>query len=144
MSTSYAEGTPDGVIDVLERVRIDGTRIRLFYGDHKSGVSWQDENDVVGQVGRSMGPKKIPILLYNRTSLGGGAILCKAIVAIKDKDRWLYRHTNFQLPSYTKEYADPPDGYTVCVKTDEHIACFTSDSKADRWIDFMLGKRFTK
>lgn len=96
--TFYHGDTPEEVIDVLERARINGTRIVLDYGDVTTGKSWGEIHNIVGRIGRSMGPVKIPILLYNRRSLGGGAILDHCIVAIYTSrgKRLLYKH-----PTYT-------------------------------------------
>jgi len=81
--TSYDERTDDEVIRVLERCRTNNTRVVLDYGDTKTGKSWNDRYGITGRVGRSGGQVKIPILLHNKRSKGGGAILTDCIIGIK-------------------------------------------------------------
>lgn len=102
--TSYPDVTPWAVIDVLEAARASGQRIRVHYGDSNTGQDWGDIHDVRGTVGRSMGPVKVPLLIANSRSMGGGAILTGAIVRIRTTRkprRDLYRH-----PSYTPPKLD--------------------------------------
>ena len=81
--TYYSVDTPNEVVSVLETSRIDGTRIVLDYGDTKTGISWGDVHDITGTVGRSTGDVKIPLLIYNSRSMGGGSILDHCIISIK-------------------------------------------------------------
>lgn len=81
--TAYHIETSDEVIRVLENCRNNGTRIVLDYGDVKTGRSWGEVNDITGRIGRSMGDFKIPILLHNKNSIGGGGILDHCIIGIK-------------------------------------------------------------
>ena len=82
--TSYAIGTPDEVMNILECAREDRTRIVLDYGDPQTGVSWGEVYDIRGYVGRSTGTVKIPLLVYNRRSMGGGGIITDKIIEIKE------------------------------------------------------------
>lgn len=68
---------------VLETCRQNRTRIRIDYGDVKTGRSWNETHDVTGYVGRSTGTNPIPLLVYNSRSLGGGAIMLGNILSIK-------------------------------------------------------------
>lgn len=91
--TSYDPQTSDKVIEVLEHCRKNNIRIVLDYGDVNTGKSWGDIYGITGRIGRSMGPTKIPILLYNRRSMGGGSILDHCIIGIKESrgGRVLYK-----------------------------------------------------
>lgn len=80
--TFYHEETPDEVVEVLERARENRTRLTLDYGDVKTGKTWGEENDIHGYIGRSTGRIKIPLLIYNTGSTGGGAILDHCIIGI--------------------------------------------------------------
>lgn len=80
--TFYDIKTPQEVIDVLENARLNRTRILLDYGDVKTGKTWGEVNDITGYVGRSTGSIKIPLLIHNSRSLGGGGILDHCIIAI--------------------------------------------------------------
>ena len=81
--TSYNSDTDPEVIRVLENCRINRTRIILDYGDTKTGVSWGEEHDITGYVGRSTGPTKIPLVIWNSRSYGGGSLLSHCVVGIK-------------------------------------------------------------
>ena len=81
--TSYNSKTSMDVIEILEQARLNGTRIVLDYGDVKTGESWGEIHDITGTIHRSSGSIKIPILLYNKRCLGGGAILDNCIIGIK-------------------------------------------------------------
>jgi hypothetical protein len=95
--TSYHVETSDEVIRILEICRTNKTRIVLDYGDTESGKSWGDKYGITGYVGRSTGGIKIPILMYNSKSIGGGAILDHCIISIKTSigRAPLYTHPNY-------------------------------------------------
>lgn len=81
--TSYHVETPEAVIKVLESARANHTRIVLDYGDVKTGESWGEVYDIAGYIGRSTGSIKVPLLIHNSRSMGGGAILDHCIIGIK-------------------------------------------------------------
>ncbi len=97
--TAYHIDTAREIVDILENARQLRWRLRFHWGDVVTGLDWGDEYHVRGYVGRSMGPIKIPLLIYNRRSYGGGAILDHCIVKITTTrgGRVLYVH-----PSYHK------------------------------------------
>jgi len=146
LGTWFDADTPDKVRHILERYRKSGDRLRLFYGDVKTGQDWMEENDVMGRIGRSTGPQKIPLLIADGEH-GGGGILDGSIVRIIDvKTRAeLYRH-----PSYTRRAlvikeaaaASPSRGkkYTHdVVREGSTMAYFTSYGKAAAYLAFMCG-----
>lgn len=96
----FQKGTPMEVMETLLKARRKGTHIRLFYGDTTTGKSWNDIHDVRGYIEMSTGTKPIPLLVYNKRSLGGGGILADCIVAIRESrgEKFLYKHPNFVLP----------------------------------------------
>tara|TARA_R100001440_G_scaffold23141_3_gene37663 strand:+ start:2040 stop:2369 length:330 start_codon:yes stop_codon:yes gene_type:complete len=81
--TSYDKRTDDEVIRILEHCRMNNIRVVLDYGDTKTGKSWNERYGITGKVGRSSGQIKVPILLYNKRSHGGGAMLTHCIIGIK-------------------------------------------------------------
>jgi hypothetical protein len=85
------------MIALLEKIRLDKTRCRFHWGDIETGKDWNDTYDVTGRIGRSTGFFKIPILLYNKRSLGGSAILTNCIVKITNttSKKVLYQHPNY-------------------------------------------------
>ena len=78
--TSYDSRTSNEVIRVLENARISRTRIIVDYGCVETGKSWNEEFDITGYVGRSTGNIKIPLLVYNSRSYGGGGLFDHAII----------------------------------------------------------------
>jgi hypothetical protein len=96
--TSYNLETSEAVVKVLEKCRHTGNRIRVEYGDVETGRGWGDDYDVTGTVKRSMGPTKVPLLLHNARSSGGGAMLDHCVVAIMTSIGAvdLYRHPTYQ------------------------------------------------
>lgn len=81
--TSYHDETPDLLVRVLEDLRESRARITLDYGDVKTGKSWDDVYDISGRIGRSTGLTKIPLLVHNARSMGGGGILDHCILSIR-------------------------------------------------------------
>jgi hypothetical protein len=134
--TYFDPETTDEVIRVLERVRQNGTRIRLYLGDTETGRSWLEEWDIEGRIGRSLGPIKIPILLHNARSLGGGGILTACIIRIKETSggRVLYEHPSFHVGEMETLPSDLPE-YGEMVTVDGQIhARFRQPGQAARWI----------
>src|SRR3990172_8141048 len=125
--TSYHIDTPLLVINALESARVSRTRIRIFYGDTETGKDWGEEHHVIGTIGHSMGPVKIPILLNSVRSLGGPGILDNSIVKVMivaDK-RVVYQHPQYNLGTLTIKTSDPKGEYPYEVYRDgENIANF--------------------
>jgi hypothetical protein len=99
--THYHEKTSQDVIDVLEKARAKRWRLRIHYGNPLIGRDWNEQYDVLGRVGRSMGPVKVPLLLYDRRSICGSPVLDHCIVRIRFANMELnhgddlYRHHNY-------------------------------------------------
>jgi len=98
--THYTENTNDDMIKLLEDIRENATRCRFHWGDTETGRDWGDDCDVKGRIGRSTGSIKIPLLVYNSRSFGGGALLTDCIVKIVTTKggKELYKH-----PTYNQE-----------------------------------------
>ena len=78
--TAYHIDTPDEIVSLLHTARENNTRLKVYYGDTKTGRYWGDVE--VGYIGRSTGSIKIPLSIYNARSMGGGALLDDCIVQI--------------------------------------------------------------
>ena len=94
--TSYHLGTSQTMIDILERLRTSQERVQFLYGDTSTGRAWGDVE--VGRIGRSTGNVKVPLVIPNRSSMGGGALLDHCIVGIQATQaphRWIYKHPQF-------------------------------------------------
>jgi len=147
--TTYHEETPDEVIRVLENARQNRTRLHISLGDQQTGRDWLEEFETHGYVGRSMGPIKVPLIVANRRSLGGGSILDHCIVRIRTSagGRVLWQHPSYhhgqlQLRHKT-EPVTLPDGRTLTVDVlcdGELQSAFENITKARRYIS-KLGVR---
>lgn len=141
--TSYHAETPAAVIEVLERARQNRTRIHVSYGDSTTGRDWLEEFDAHGYAARSMGPIKVPLLVANRRSTGGGAMLDHCIVRIRASagGRVLYQHPAYHFGNLAicpkAEPVTLPDGRTLkidVIRDGELHAAFESMEKARRWV----------
>jgi len=142
--TCYHKDTPEKIINILESSRSWGERIRLFYGDTKTGKCWNEENDVVGTIGRSTGQIKVPLLIAKTTSTGGGAILDHCIIKIINNGSILYQHPNFDNGIWSISKSDLPEYKENALCNGKIYARFKKEGQAQRYVDFMTGKRFSK
>jgi hypothetical protein len=141
--TCFHEETPGEVRYILERARDEGHRLRLFYGDTETGRDWLEELDIMGTIGRSTGTIKIPILIRNRRSTGGPAILDHCIVKITRQHRVLYQHPKYNHGELAVQ-KDKRAGrmYPWDVTRDNIVvASFDSEGKARRFKSFIQGNR---
>lgn len=141
-NTWFDPGTDPQLRPVLEDLRISKERIRIFLGDLKTGECWLEENDVVGRIGRSMGPQRALLLLATQSSLGGGAISTSRILRIQSMGTKAvtYQHPKFQMPTFTMSRRKKKPSFEVSFK-DSVVARFKSDLQASHWIEFMRGER---
>ena len=146
----FHKDTPVKVAELLNRARREHAKVRLFFGDTKTGRDWNEENDVTGFIGCSMGPLKVP-LLVRAGSDGGPALLDHCIVKIvlcggKGKRGFvLYQHRKYDHGVFTLRAIQPGEkigneelltqGYTHAVDIDgQNHANFKSITAAARWI----------
>jgi len=146
--TFYDTRTPDAVIRVLESARLNRTRLHISLGetDNERGMlgrDWIEEHDINGTVSRSMGPVKVPLLVANRKSLGGFALLDHCIVRIRTAagGRVLYQHPVYHHGALEiRQKTTPvnlPDGRVLTVdilRDGELHASFENMDKARRWV----------
>lgn len=97
LGTWYSPGTPIVVQSWLEGALKSKVRLKLTYGDPETGAVWGDRPET-GTIGRSMGPLKVPLLIKNRRSTGGAAILTNCIVGIECEGKVMYRHKDYHVP----------------------------------------------
>jgi hypothetical protein len=78
-------------------------RIRIHYGDTITGRAWGDHDE--GYLSLSSGEEPAPIVLYNKNSTSGPAVLMKNIIKIEPTigGTSLYRH-----PSFHTHNEEPP------------------------------------
>ncbi len=142
---SFDTKTPDVVCSILalhNKLHYNGeaeTRLRLWYGDTQTGQAWPEEFETMGYIGRSCGRVKIPLMIKNSRSAGGGGILDHCVVAISAAQggKFLYKHPSFSPGKWevngTKVLHDGKD-YAYCKTVPQ----------AQRLADFMCGKRNSK
>lgn len=136
---SFNEGTNEKVMQVLSTAQKDRRRVRVWYGDVLTGRSWDEENDVCGYVGKSNGIVKVPLLINNSSSMGGGVILTEHIVKIVDTQSKFvyYQHENFSQSNFTEQGCEVlKDGATYAVCENE--------TQVRNLRDFMNGDRMCK
>ena len=144
--TSYDVRTPDEVVRVLEQARLNRTRLHISLGHtdgDKIGLDWLEEFESHGYIGHSVGPIKVPLLVANSRSLGGGALLDHCIVRIRQSagGRILYQHPAYHFGDMeTRMKVEPvtlPDGRVLAVdvlRGGEVHAAFESVAHARRWV----------
>jgi hypothetical protein len=145
--TTYNDNTPAALIDVLERARFTRSRVRVFYGNVATGRDYCEEYDTTGYICRSTGTVKIPLLVNNRRSMGGPAILDHCIVKIVDTRtrETLYIHPSYHMPALTTEHIHTTGKNTYNVLADGELhASFSTLDAAARFIAYMRGERFNK
>ncbi len=98
----FNEGTPEQVMQILSNNLHNKERFRFWYGDLTTGRSWNEENDICGYIGCTIG-KRTPILVNNSRSMGGGLILTDCIVKIVNiTDGYqVYKHESFSQSLFT-------------------------------------------
>jgi len=121
-------------------------RVRIFLGDTKTGKTCNEENDVTGYIGRSTGSKKIPLLIHNQNSLGGGGILTHCIVAIyTTSGTCLYKHPKLDFGLWDIRENQLEKEYPFAAYCDDDLNVrFKTYKQADNYIKFMTAKRFCK
>lgn len=125
-------------------------RVRIWLGDPETGKCWNEAYDVAGYVGRSTGEKKVPLLLHDKRSMGGGAILTQNIIRVDwtDGTGTIYKHpkfhTNLESATLRRGGVNEDCAWWVLNNDGETMAGFPSEYRARNWLAFMLGKRYRK
>ena len=94
--TYYDIRTNVEVVRILESLRASQQRVAFIYGDATTGRAWGDVE--LGRIGRSTGTKKIPLVIHNIASTGGGSLLDACVIGIRESrapHRWLYKHPKY-------------------------------------------------
>lgn len=149
-NTWYHAETPDDLIVVLEHARENKLHVRVWYGDTETGRDWMEEYNVTGRISRSTGHVQIPILLANTRSYGGPGLLDHCIVKLvcTETRQVLWVHPKYQIPVMEIKLDvehEPRNLWTVSrIGEPGYVAQFKTRSQAERWADFMLGRRLNR
>lgn len=138
--------TSESVKTAITKAYNSGERVRVWYGDTVTGEAWLEEYDVCGTIERSGGEVKIPLLVKNSRSYGGGALLDKAIVRIDSiaSRHTIYKHPTFNAGNFVECVPTSEDYLEAVSKDGETVAQFKKPGQAAKWIAFMTGKRYSK
>lgn len=156
-STFYSYRTPDAVRAVFEAIYKSGAhqKIRVWCGNIGDGTPWLGEQDVLGYLGRSYGPLRVPLLLpITSANTGyGHAILTDCVLRVVRASRspeLLYQAHNWKCPRLEiKPRAKEEDSavehklrdFSHCVHDEkgELVARFKSLRLAREYVDFQTG-----
>lgn len=134
--TAFDADTPDKVVNLLLRFIQSGERVRLFYGDARTGRDYGEEYWIMGRIGRSTGQVRVPLIINNVRSWGGPAILTGSIVRITVDKRNVYVHPHYQCKVEVK-------GNTVYLNGSEWGKAKTHE-KAVKLAKFVSGESNSK
>jgi hypothetical protein len=143
----FTDETPEATKIALVNGYRSNHRFRVWYGDVQSGKSWNEENDICGYIGKSSGSIKIPLLLANNRSMGGGSLMADCIVKIYNitLEKVVYVHPTFNQPKFEAIPNSDMESFAANVLQDGDIyARCKSFQKAVNLARFMNGERMCK
>ena len=135
--TSFHAETPSEVCNSLNDAISSrrSKRSRIYLGDRETGKDWNEFYDNIGYVGRSTGLIKIPLMIHNTRSTGGGAILDHCIVKITVDKKTVYQHPKYHCPIVIK-------GCSVIDTEDNKVIANCKDAEMTKRIfDYLKGTR---
>lgn len=114
--------------------------VRIMLGDPATGTVWMEENDVIGRIGLSTGPMRVP-LLVPKGERYGGALLCENILMIKE---WETSEVLFERPFNVPDMAVSPNTESSRTRYNVTNACevvarFDAVAQAYAYMAFMTG-----
>jgi len=144
--TFFDADTPLKVQQVLENARKRKIRCRIWLGDNATGLAWLEEHEVVGHIGRSQGPLRVPLMITREREISGGTISTASVIRVDFQGtvRPAYQHEQFHLPKLDIRHAPthvPEYPYEVLADGEVH-ARFGDMGKAAAWVAFMHGDVF--
>ena len=133
---SFYEDTNESVINILLDAMKHKDRIRVFFGDAKSGSDWCETYDTMGTIGTSCGMTKVPLLIHSIRSMGGDAILTDSIVKITRNKKVIYKHPNYNCNIKI-------DGDYIVDDNGKNVSYFWTkdENKRKRFFEFLKGTR---
>jgi hypothetical protein len=139
--TYFDPGTNPKAARTLDRCRRANIKVRLILGNQETGNSWLGERDVVGTIGRSMGPLKVPLLVEPGAD-SGMAILTDCLLAIIEWETgtFLYRHPRWHMPTLSIQRGVHPEYIWEVLHNGGVVARFKDIGKAGAYVAFMCGE----
>ena len=133
---SFSQETKESVINILLDAIKNKYRIRIFFGDAKSGTDWCENFDTMGTIGLSCGTAKVPLIIHSIRSMGGDAILTDSIVKITRNKKVIYQH-----PTYNCNIKI--DGDYIVDNNGKNVSyyCSKDENKRKRFFEFLKGTR---
>ena len=139
------------LMNVLLKARDEHFRIRIWYGDSKTGKSRNTQYNVVGRVGCTDGKIKLPTLIKTSRSQEGSTFFVDSVIRIDDIKT---KRTLWQVPNFHVEdmkvyeifgYGDYK--YQVAKLSEdsgkwEVLASFKTEKQASEWVAFMKGESY--
>lgn len=126
--------------------------LRVWYGDTKTGKAWAEEYDIMGQIGRSCGRVKVPLLVAPGED-GAPAMLEHCIVRIDrvtrntkgpgKKGATLYVHPAFSAGTWTTGPARDEGYKEAAYQNGVLTAQFKRAGSAQSYCDFMQGTAYS-
>ncbi len=130
--TYYEKGTLPEIIKVLNECLLKRRRVHLYYGNTETGEDYLEETDTIGEVGRSSGLIKVPIIVKNSY---GPIISTKSLIRIVRilGQEVLYQHPKYHKPEITYRKSQI-EGYEteVLIKKAVH-ARFENEESLKHW-----------
>lgn len=118
---------------ILFNAYLNKEKVRLFYGDKRTGKDWNEIDDVFGYIGYSMGTQRLPLLIRYKNSTGGCPIVTSCIVKIMINGIVVYKH---------------PDYHSLLTLNGNNIysegnvaLSFNNEAKAQRMFSYLQGCR---
>lgn len=143
----FSTNTPQQARKAIINAYENKYRVRVWLGDTETGKVWAEENDILGYIGRSTGTQKIPLLIYSNMSSGGDGLLDHCVLGIQSthNKQFTYKHPKMYIPNMSIVIDETRDDLQFCVYIEESLrARFKTHGQAERYMDFMSGKRMNK
>ena len=135
--TTFHDETPIEVCNILNDAISSSRskRVRIFLGDRETGKDWNEFHDTIGYVSRSTGLSKIPLIIHNTRSIGGGTILDNCIVKITVDKKTVYQHPKYHCPIVIKDCS------VIDTENNKVIANCKDAEMTKRIFDYLKGTR---
>jgi len=123
--TYFKKETDEKIADLLNELIDSGQRVRIFYGDRRTGRDFCKRYDTIGYIRRTTGEVPQAILLKDKRGFDGVPIAEQNIVKITIRKKTVYQHPHYHIRLKIKERA----GKFSLYKYDDKEPLFESESR---------------